>query len=204
MRKRNIVKGNSYNGKEILEYKHRDIGMDSHILETIDEHLKDSLERHSKVLVVRFDVRFPEDSSNKSFSKFQAEFMRKERRAGYDPSYVAVREIGEREGNPHYHEVLLVNGNKTQSIQKHIANANAAMNLTLGVEHDNPTGLVNCSNITQGPLRNGIMIQRDSLFSDDENAAFRQASYLAKESQKQTPDGMREVFASNLKRRKDN
>lgn len=204
MRKRNIVKGNSYNGKDILEYKHRDIGMDSHILETIDEHLKDSLERHSKVLVVRFDVRFPEDSSNKSFSKFQAEFMRKERRAGYDPSYVAVREIGEREGNPHYHEVLLVNGNKTQSIQKHIANANAAMNLTLGVEHDNPTGLVNCSNITQGPLRNGIMIQRDSLFSDDENAAFRQASYLAKESQKQTPDGMREVFASNLKRRKDN
>ena len=100
MRKRNIVKGNSYNGKDILEYKHRDIGMDSHILETIDEHLKDSLERHSKVLVVRFDVRFPEDFSNKSFSKFQAEFMRKERRAGYDPSYVAVREIGEREGNP--------------------------------------------------------------------------------------------------------
>ena len=204
MRKRNIVKGNSYNGKEILEYKHRGIGMDSHILETIDEHLKDSLERHSKVLVVRFDVRFPEDSSNKSFSKFQAEFMRKERRAGYDPSYVAVREVGEREGNPHYHEVLLVNGNKTQSIQKHIANANAAMNLTLGVEHDNPTGLVNCSKIKQGPLRNGIMIQRDALFPHDENAAFRQASYLAKESQKQTPDGMREVFASNLKRRKDN
>ena len=203
MRKRNISKGNKFNGKEILEYKHKDIGMDTQILETIDEHLQDALERHSKVLVVRFDVRFPEDESNRSFSKFQAEFMRKERRAGYDPSYVAVREVGEREGHPHYHEVLLVNGNNTQSIHKHIENANAAMNLTLGLEHNEPTGLVHSCTDKKGPLRNGIMIHRDALFSDDENDAFRSASYLAKESQKDTPNGMREVFASNLKRRKD-
>ena len=203
MKKRNITKGNKFNGKEILEYKHRDIGMDTQILETIDDHLKDALERHSKVLVVRFDVRFPEDESNRSFSKFQAEFMRKDRRAGFDPSYVAVREVGEREGHPHYHEVLLVNGNNTRNIHKHIENANAAMNLTLGLEHDEPTGRVHSCTDRKGPLRNGIMIHRDALFADDENDAFRQASYLAKESQKDTPNGMREVFASNLKRRKD-
>ena len=177
--------------------------MDTEILDIIDNHLEDALERHSKVLVVRFDVRFPDDESNRSFSKFQAEFMRKERRAGYDPSYVAVREIGEREGHPHYHEVLLVNGNRTQSIHKHIENANTAMNLTLGLDHKDPTGYVHCSTIRKGPLRNGIMIKRGALFSDDENNAFRQASYLAKESQKDTPEGMREVFASNLKRRKE-
>ena len=202
MRKRNTIKGNKFNGKEILEYKHRDIGMDTQILETIDEHLQDALERHSKVLVVRFDVRFPEDESNRGFSKFQAEFMRKERRAGYDPSYVAVREVGEREGHPHYHEVLLVNGNTTRSVHKHIENANAAMNLTLGLEHNEPTGFVHSCTDRKGPLRNGIMIHRDALFSDDENNAFRQASYLAKESQKDTPNGMREVFSSNLKRRR--
>ena len=203
MRKRNTITGNRFNGKEILEYKHRNIGMDTQILETIDEHLKDALERHSKVLVVRFDVRFPEDESNRSFSKFQAEFMRKERRAGYDPSYVAVREVGEREGHPHYHEVLLVNGNNTQSIHKHIENANAAMNLTLGVEQGETIGLIHSCTSKNGPLRNGIMIHREALFPDDENDAFRQASYLAKESQKDTPNGMREVFASNLKRRKE-
>ena len=203
MRKRHTIKGNRFNGKEILEYKHRDVGMDTQILERIDEHLTDALERHSKVLVVRFDVRFPDDDSNRSFSKFQAEFMRKERRAGYDPSYVAVREIGEREGHPHYHEVLLVNGNKTQSIHKHIENANTAMNLTLGIDQEEPTGYIHSCTDKHGPLRNGIMIKRDALFPKDENDAFRQASYLAKESQKDTPEGMREVFASNLKRRKE-
>ncbi len=202
MRKRNTIIGHQFKNKEILEFKHKNIGMDTQILEVIDDHLEDALERHSKVFVVRFDVRFPEDNSNKSFSRFQAEFMRKERRAGYDPAYVAVREVGEQEGHPHYHEVLLVNGNRSQSIQKHIANANAAMNLTLGIEGNEPTGFVHSSTCTTGPLRNGIMIKRDALFSDDENDAFRQASYLAKESQKDTPDGMRELFASNLKRRK--
>jgi len=202
MRKRNTITGHQFNNKEILEFKHKDIGMDTQILEVIDDHLKDALERHSKVFVVRFDVRFPEDNSNKSFSRFQAEFMRKERRAGYDPAYVAVREVGEQEGHPHYHEFLLVNGNRSQSIQKHIANANAAMNLTLGIESKEPTGLVHSSTSATGRLRNGIMIHRDALFQDAENDAFRQASYLAKESQKNTPDGMRELFASNLKRRK--
>ena len=203
MRKRNTIKGNLFNGKEILEYKHKNVGMDTQILKRIDEHLNDALERHSKVLVVRFDVRFPNDDSNRSFSKFQAEFMRKERRAGYDPNYIAVREIGEREGHPHYHEVLLVNGNKTQSIHKHIENANTAMKLTLGIDHDEPTGYIHSCADKHGPLRNGIMIKRDASFPQDENDAFRQASYLAKESQKDTPEGMREVFASNLKRRKE-
>ena len=203
MKKRNTIRGNRFNGKEILEYKHKKFGMDTQILETIDEHLQDALERHSKVLVVRFDVRFPEDESNRSFSKFQAEFMRKEGRAGYDPSYVAVREVGEREGYPHYHEVLFVSGRKTKSVHQHIVNANAAMNLTLGLEHNEPTGLVHSCTDRKGPLRNGIMIHRDALFPDDENEAFRSASYLAKESQKDTHNGMRELFASNLKRRKD-
>ena len=203
MRKRNTIKGNKFNGKEILEYKHKDIGMDTQILETIDEHLQDALERHSKVLVVRFDVRFPEDESNRSFSKFQAEFMRKERRAGYDPSYVAVREVGEREDHPHYHEILILNGNKTRNIHKHIENANAALNLALGVEQNTPTGLIHNCNGKENPQRNGIMIDRSKLFVFDEDNAFRQASYLAKESQKNTPNGMRELFASNLKRRKE-
>ena len=47
------------------------------------------------------------------------------------------------------------------------------------------------------------MIDRSKLFVFDENDAFRQASYLAKESQKNTPEGMRELFASNMKRRKE-
>ena len=45
------------------------------------------------------------------------------------------------------------------------------------------------------------MIDRSKLFVFDEDNAFRQASYLAKDSQKNTPDGMRELFASNLKKR---
>ena len=201
MRKRNIITGNQFNGKEILEFKHKKIGMDTKILDAINDRFEDAMERHSKVFVMRFDVRFPDDESNQTFSKFQAEFMRKERRAGYDPSYVAVREEGEREEHPHYHEILILNGNKTRNIHKHIENANAALNLALGVEQNTPTGLIHNCNGKNNPQRNGIMIDRSKLFVFDEDNAFRQASYLAKESQKNTPDGMRELFASNLKKR---
>ena len=202
MRKRNIITGNQFNGKEILEFKHKQIGMDTKILEAISNRFEDAMDRHSKVFVMRFDIRFPKDDSNQTFSKFQAEFMRKERRAGYDPSYVAVREEGEREGHPHYHEILIVNGNKTQSTHKHIENANAALNLVLELEQNTISGLIhNCNG--KDKQRNGIMIDRSKLFISEENDAFRQASYLAKESQKDTPDGMRELFASNLKRRKE-
>lgn len=202
MRKRNTITGNQFNGKEILEFKHKKIGMDTKILEAINDRFEDAMERHSKVFVMRFDVRFPDDESNQAFSKFQAEFMRKERRAGYDPSYVAVREVGEREDHPHYHEILILNGNKTRNIHKHIENANSALNLVLGLEQDTPSGLIHSCNGKDHLRRNGIMIDRSKLFVFDENDAFRQASYLAKESQKDTPNGMRELFASNLKCRK--
>lgn len=201
MKKRNIIRGNVFNGKEILEYQHKNIGLDAQILNVIDNHLQEALEAHSKVLVVRFDVHFPEDDSNKSFSKFQAEFMRKERRGGYDPTYVAVREVGTLGGHPHYHEVLFLNGDNTCSIHKHIANANAAMNLTLGLDHKEATGLIHSNTTNKGPLRNGIMIHRNDLSTDNANDAFRQASYLAKDSQKDTPAGMRELFSSKLKRK---
>lgn len=201
MRKRNIVSGNTFNGKEILEYKNKDIGMDAQILQNIDEHIKDALKRHGKVFAIRFDIYFPEEESNKTFSRFQAEFMRKERRAGYDPSYVAVREIGEQSCHPHYHELLLVNGNTTRSIYKHIENANAAMNLTLGLNHKEPTGFIHNSIDKNGILRNGITICRMDSSKADENEVYRQASYLAKDWQKGTPEGMRELFCSNLKRR---
>jgi len=204
MKERRLTHDNEYKGMDVLQFKKQNVGLDKDILECIYDRMTDMLSRHSKVYAMRFDVKQPEqipDTSNQWFSEFQAHFVKKEKRAGYDPSYVAVREVTE-SGRPHYHEYLMVDGNKTEKIHEHIKNANEAMNCTLGIPKDERTGLINdCTRNRKGVRQdNGEQINLKTWLGRDAcQASFRQASYLAKESQKEPQKGVRELFASQVK-----
>lgn len=165
----------------------------------------EGLSRHNKIYALRYDVQFPNDlvagdDSNTVFRRFQSDFIKKESRAGFDPSYVAVREQ-KGDAPPHYHGLLICNGNKTQSIVKHIDNANIVMNdmLGRGINDKSRSGYINeCTKDARGnPQRNGTIIRRNDLTALNE--VFRQGSYLAKNVQKDTPSSIRELFTSKKK-----
>jgi len=205
MKERNLKHDNEYKGMDVLQFKKQNVGLDKDILECIYDRMSDMLSRHSKVYAMRFDVKQPEqiqDTSNQWFSEFQAHFVKKEKRADYDPSYVAVREVTE-SGRPHYHEYLMLNGNKTEKIHEHIKNANEAMNCTLGIPKEERTGLINDCTRNRNGIRqdNGEQINLKTWEGQcAQQASFRQASYLAKESQKEPQKGVRELFASQVKK----
>lgn len=78
-----------------------------------------ALNRHAKVMVVRYDLAFPAETSYCNHSNYLSFFLNKLRhnlkRKGYDPIDFWVRE--QNNGlNPHYHCLLLLNGYKVQSL----------------------------------------------------------------------------------------
>ena len=205
MKKRKLTFDREFLGNPILKFTKQNIGLDEDILTNIHKHLENKLSRCPQTYAMRFDVHMPEEAEtrdNRLFSRFQAHFIKKEKRAGYDPDYVAVREESET-GKVHYHELLLLIGKKTERIYSHIKNANEAMNSAMGYPAGTVSGLINdCTKDKNGnPQRNGIMI--DSGNRTAENGAkdcFKRASYLAKDSQKDnTEKGRHEIFTSRLK-----
>jgi len=205
MKKRNLTHENQFNGMPVLQYTNQEIGLDTNILHCIHDRMEDMLSRHSKVFAMRLDVRKPDsvqDEKNEWFSQYQAHFIKKEKRAGYDPAYIAVREVSEN-GKVHYHEYLMVNGNKTQNIHNHIENANSVMNTMQGLNPGEHSGLIDdCTHDRNGnPQVNGEMINPKTWEGQcAQQASFRHASYLAKDVQKNTPKGTRELFASQIKK----
>ena len=205
MKKRDLTFKENFLGNPVLHFTKQNIGLDSDILQTLHDHFDNKLSRCPQTFVMRFDVHLPNDvdaADNSLFSKFQAHFIKKEKRAGYDPEYVAVREKSEKSG-VHYHEVLFLDGRKTQMIYNHIKNANDALNSALGYPAGTRSGLINnCTKTRDGKHQiNGIMInQRNCAAEDQKKACFKQASYLAKDSQKNsTEKWQHEIFTSRLK-----
>lgn len=190
-----------FNGKEVLKFN--DCTLRKDILDGIDKQLTEARTTHNKVYCMRVDLIIPTvtpEDDNNTFSQINSSFIKQEKRAGYDPRYVAVRETTENQ-NVHYHMFLILNGSKTQDIGKHIQNLNTAVNTHYHQPKEERSGLVNdCTKDRYGNSQtNGIMIRRGA---DDEeqkvNDVFRQASYLAKDKQKgQLTKGTRELFVSH-------
>lgn len=74
-------------------------------------------QKHSKVLFVRADIRYPSDyptvENNLHIKKCMAKTMQYFNRQKLDPMYTWVREQNVSE-HPHYHCIILLNGQKTQ------------------------------------------------------------------------------------------
>lgn len=209
MKKRSLTYERTFLGNPILQFTKQNVGLDENLLMNIYLHLDNKLSRCPQTFAMRFDIHMPKDMKvpdNRLFSRFQAHFIKKEKRAGYDPDYVAVREESKRSGI-HYHELLLLDGKKTERIFNHIKNANEALNSALGYPAGTRSGLINdCTKDRNGKSqRNGIMIDsRSYIAKNQEKDCFRQASYLAKNSQKDNTEKSRhEIFSSHLNPRQN-
>lgn len=197
---------NKYNGMDILQFTKQKIGLRKDILACIERHMVDMLLKHCRVFVMRFDINFGSamtpQSNNELFCRFFAHFFKMESRAGYDPRAVTVREVS---GNDkvHYHVCLMLDASETNHIENHIKNANEVYNCMFGLPPGTRSGNINnCTVDSHWRYQdNGLIIYRDNQRGlPAANACFKQASYLAKDSQKDAPPGVREVFSSKLKK----
>ena len=203
-RERELTFERFYLGKPILQFTTQKIGLDENILFKICQVYDKMFQKHKRVYAMRFDMRLPDGTDtadNSAFRRFMAYFMQAERRLGNDPEYCAVREESEGKG-VHYHILLLLDGNRTRKSFDHIELANHIFNKKFGYPRWAYSGMINdCTKDNYGRKHpNGYLIDRDDYYTRErsENDSFRQASYLAKASQKDHAKRMRELFSSRL------
>lgn len=194
----------TYNGKRILTNKKKGLGCDTEILDKTDRLISSYTEKHNKVNLTRFDLRYPKDhfapDDNKDFSTFSATFNKDLKRKGLDPKYIAVREQS-REKHQHYHVAVLTDGNKIQNPHVVLKTAEEHWNRTIGQDKDSK-GLVDyCTKSRSGEKQtNHYRLRRgDENYDEDLNNCFERCSYLAKINTKgKAPHRTREVFMSRI------
>ena len=176
-------------------------------IRTIVDLVSTMTERHSKVLVARFDLRYPQgyeaEGSNRDFSTTMQAVCRDFSQKKYDPQYVARREQ-QNSRNPHYHVGLVLNGNKKRSIHDVRATIEKhwAEQLQIPLSEVQEKALVYpCNRAPDGSHRpNGRMINRNSLnVHTQTEETIRQLSYLGKiDGNDATDPSTRKFFASQF------
>lgn len=172
------------------------------ILTRITELLETFTQKHSKTLVIRFDVHYPETykttGRNWDIMKFTAVLIQKHKRNGLDPHYIWVRER-EKSANPHYHFCLLLNGNKAQKWYHIVEDVEVLWHLALKAD---VAGCINyCNKDKYGNKQNnGIMLDRAKPDFDIKfRSVHRHLSYLAKERGKTLPRGAARNFGMSTR-----
>ena len=168
-----------------------------HILGKVRNLVDSYLDKHSKALVTRLDIRYPQEhkntQGNRDISQTMKLTMQELRRKGHDPKYGWVREQNNSD-HQHYHVIILQNGHKVQSpytaqqtVAKHWGN-------TIGAD---PTGLVDhCDGSQEDPHENGKVITRKEGIPE---YVERQINYMAKPLGKGEPkDGIRDFGMSHI------
>ncbi len=153
------------------------------------------IERHNKAFITRFTLTFPSEYNiEPSFpyvSRFIAKLIQYLKRKGYDGQYLYVREQKTSE-HPHFHFVVLVNGNKVQHPRIVTDVAKKFWNLTLAIDKDT-NGYVHydCSQMIRVKSPN---------FNEQQKRTFIFLRYLAKAMTKgKKHDGVRNVAMSRHK-----
>jgi len=106
-----------------------------------------------------------------------------------------------REKHQHYHGILLLDGQKTQSIHNHIQKAEELWASALNLPVDQNNGLIDdCTKKRDGsPQKNGIMLRKDDPDYDIKvKRCFEWGSYLSKPSTKDFPKGTRTHGSSRI------
>lgn len=158
----------------------------------------DYQQRHSRVLSVREDIHYPEEfgpvSGNDDIVKTMAKVVQTFARKGLDPAYIWVREQ-EKSEHPHYHCLVLLNGQKTRSASMVYDVTERHWQNTIGTESK---GLVHhCNGTREHPHENGEVISRSQGRPEYVN---RQISYIAKPTEKSPrKDGLRDFGMSRMR-----
>lgn len=171
--------------------------MHGKILKAIDNVMDDYMVRHSKMFAMRLDVHLPKETDPKMIMVFNHRFIGKEKYQGYGPAYVMTKEIGEEEGNIHFHLALFLNGQKTESIKPHLDNAWKVLTKIRDLENKEGGRIDPCNE--RG--RNGIMVKRDDPDPRNLQAVQQQMSYIAKTEQKENVKG-KTYFTSRIHKNK--
>ncbi|WP_163296184.1 inovirus-type Gp2 protein [Desulfovibrio sp. JC022] len=192
----------TYKGNSILTDKEKGYGCKTEILDAMRSVIDSSVQKHNKVLCVRFDLRFPSGTSasekNKNIQDFASKYKKHFKRQGYDPQYLWVREQS-REKRQHYHLMVTVNGNKIQYPNRLLSKAEDLWKSTIGSEQD---GLVDhCNRSRKGENQpNSYMLRRNAPdFDQVYDRCHKRCSYLTKENTKgYAPKGHREFGYSRI------
>lgn len=160
---------------------------DELIFQRIIQLLDFYINKHSKTLVVRFDLTFPlgypQVVTNELISRFTQKIIQKYKRQNRDPYYIWARE--QRTSlNPHYHFAMLLNGHKIEKFYHVFLNAESLWASTLGVDVSGQvhhcTGEVFYKNFSNGIMIDGS--KEDAQLAYD--SVVTQLSYLAKTKDK--------------------
>jgi len=170
------------------------VDMYQQFLTLLDQYHKE----HSRIFPVRFDLHYPQEisgnRSNTDISNCMFKINQYFKRKGSDPVYAWVREESENSDNPHYHCILLLNGQKKRNINEVY---DVAKRLWCSTIQSDSSGLLDKCN-KRG--LNGIMINR----SDEEHQkqvdnVVRQLSYMSKPLHKsEHNDGHRNYGMSRI------
>jgi hypothetical protein len=189
MKQENIIYSGIYQSLPINSNEELGLGCHEEILERIYERLICAFEHHSQVWVSRMDFHYPNNGEhhphdNSAFRHFISSFIKRLKLDGLSPSYVWSREHEIGNSNPHWHLILILNGNLTQSGYRHFETAKRLWLKTLGTDSD---GIVHMA-LPQSELswhHNGFKITRhDPLFNDKLCDLYHWLSYISKERSK--------------------
>ena len=213
MPKKDLFQGEIYKGYELAQknqkYSRKYLDKAIDLVETMTE-------RHSKVLTLRVDVRYPKsinsDGTNRDFQHLTENLMKDYERKGYDPQYIARREQKESK-NPHLHLGVALDGSKKRDRNSVIEDIENQWGNVLGMTQEEIKEcklIYPCNTDPQGNARsNGYLIERpqkgdlDGLikYQEDKDGAVKQLSYLCKrENDDMTPSRTRKIFSSQFKK----
>lgn len=165
--------------------------------------------KHSKVIVIRFDVHYPKGYyppagdidapiGNTDLSTCMAYVIKKYKRQKLDPYYIWVREQ-KRSIHPHYHCALLLDGQKIKSFSHVFDTVQDEWERVIGQQAH---GCINHCTSEIDKDYNGKMIRRcdeQSRYLHRCHEVFQQLSYLAKSLTKaHANDGLRNFGISRI------
>ena len=186
---------NLFNNRPINTGKYNEYQCIKEYLQKIDSLMANALQKHSKVMMFRMDLRFPVAAHclvdhATLVSNFIESLTRNLKYNKLDPYYLWTRE---QEGsiNPHYHLMILVDGHKNQKPHK-------SLNLAQELWSKQFT-ILNCqgvNNLVYMCDYQCCMINRNS--QESINKAFYWASYLAKVNTKTITSSYRSIGHSRV------
>jgi hypothetical protein len=162
-------------------------GSNKRIMSKIFEQLIYMLNRHSKVFIIRFDLRFCiELWDNKLISKFRSKLNRiLSKKYNCDIGYAWAREQTSKTETPHYHYAIFLNGHKTRKSFGFGKIIDEICNSFIFIS-------------AHYPDNNGYMVYRGD--SKSVQRVIYRLSYLAKNASKgNRPDGVSDYQTSRLK-----
>ena len=167
--------------------------MNNKIFERADALLSQALDKHSQLTITRFEVHPVKEDIN--IMRFNQRLVEMEKRKGNDPLYMTVPEIGE-SGNIHFHELFILNGNKTRHGWSLLQDAKRVLKNMLGDDPDQKCGKIHLSKYDS---QYEFILRRNAIDKDTISELSKKINYIAKLEQKDKIKG-KSFYSSQIKK----